>query len=42
MGLGLSLVKEYVEQGFGGAISVTSDDVNGTVFALRLPIRHGY
>ncbi|HEY2003979.1 MAG TPA: ATP-binding protein [Candidatus Saccharimonadia bacterium] len=39
MGLGLSLVKEYVEQGFGGAISVTSDDVNGTVFALRLPIK---
>lgn len=39
-GLGLAITKAIVE-GHGGSVSVTSELGTGTVFAVRLPGRHG-
>ncbi|HEY1064087.1 MAG TPA: HAMP domain-containing sensor histidine kinase [Candidatus Saccharimonadales bacterium] len=36
LGLGLALVKQYVEHDFKGTISVTSDTERGTVFTIKL------
>ncbi len=38
LGIGLSLVKQYVEQDFNGKISVRSSADKGTVFSLCLPV----
>jgi len=38
LGLGLATVKQYVEQEFGGKITVTSNTDNGTTFKITLPI----
>jgi signal transduction histidine kinase len=37
MGLGLALVKEIVEDGFGGSIKATSSKASGTLFLVQLP-----
>jgi len=39
LGIGMSLVKKYIEQDFGGTITVHSTKANGTVFTARLPKR---
>jgi signal transduction histidine kinase len=36
MGIGLSMVKRYVEQDFGGSITVRSNKRQGTCFTLHL------
>jgi signal transduction histidine kinase len=36
MGIGLAIVKQYVETEFDGTISVTSDATVGTIFAITL------
>ncbi len=40
MGIGLSNVKSYVEEDFGGSIKVHSIPGMGTNFTLTIPIRH--
>lgn len=37
MGIGLSMVKRYIEQDCGGTITVHSDDLHGTRFVVLLP-----
>ena len=37
-GIGLSVVKEYVEDGFDGNVSVSSKEGEGTVFTVKFPI----
>jgi C4-dicarboxylate-specific signal transduction histidine kinase len=38
LGLGLVIVKRYVEDDFDGIISVTSSTVYGTCFSVKLPV----
>lgn len=38
MGIGLALVKQFVEQDFGGSITVTSNKNTGTIFTLRFSL----
>ncbi len=37
IGIGLFIVKQVVENNFGGSISVASDKQSGTTFSIRLP-----
>lgn len=42
LGIGLALVKRYVEQEFGGSIEVMSSTANGTCFAVRFKMAGVY
>jgi signal transduction histidine kinase len=42
LGIGLALVKRYVESDFGGSIAVTSSPVSGTRFSVRLKLLSAY
>lgn len=39
LGIGLAMVKQFVEEDFGGSITVSSDPVGGTIFTIHIPIR---
>jgi len=39
LGIGLAIVKQAVENDFGGSITVSSSPTGGTVFNIRLPLR---
>lgn len=38
MGIGLSTVKQYAEEAFGGTITATSNNTSGTEFRVALPL----
>jgi len=39
LGIGLSIVKQYVKTDFRGSIDVTSSSQNGTCFTVKLPTK---
>lgn len=39
LGIGLAMVKQFVEDGFGGSVTVASEETQGTEFTIRLPLR---
>jgi signal transduction histidine kinase len=42
LGIGLALVKQYVEQDFNGSVKATSTLLDGTVFSLKLRVAPAY
>ena len=41
LGIGLAMVQQFIEQDFGGQITVTSSKLAGTTFQITLPHRRG-